>query len=86
MARETAGFVLSFDIDACDPLVAPGVRYPERGGLTYREAQVLMEFAAEAKGVVAFEIVEVDPTLDKDGATSQVAIELVRTALGGRTV
>ena len=43
LERETSGLVISFDIDACDPLVAPGVEYPERGGLNFREACMIMQ-------------------------------------------
>ena len=83
MSRDTAGFVLSFDIDACDPLVAPAVEYPERGGLTYREAALVMEFAAAAEKLICLEMVEVNPALDKHGATSEVAVDLIRSAVGG---
>jgi len=86
LSKSTSAFVLSFDIDVCSPREAPGVQYPNPGGLTYREAHVLMQFAAEAKGLISLEMVEVNPTLDKDGATSNLAIELIRTALGAKTI
>ena len=47
--KKTSGFVVSFDIDACNPLEAPAVQYPEPGGLTYRESRVLMEYVAQSK-------------------------------------
>lgn len=83
MADRTAGFVLSFDIDACDSSEAPGVVYPERGGLTYREAMVVMEGASRAANLVSLELVEVDPSRDRDGLTADLAIWLIHRALAG---
>ena len=43
------GFVhVSFDMDALDPEVAPGVGTPVRGGLSYREAHLALELVAES--------------------------------------
>ena len=41
--KGTGGFHVSYDLDACDPTVAPGVGTPVKGGLSYREAHVVME-------------------------------------------
>jgi arginase len=83
LSNQTAGFVLSFDIDACDPSEAPGVEYPERGGLTFREARLIMELAAEASGLISIEVVEVNPVMDPEGRTSELAMELIRSAVLG---
>ena len=83
MAERCDGFVLSFDIDVVDPLAAPAVLYPEPGGLTYREATILMEEGARAEGLLCLEMVEVCPSKDPERATAKVAVELVRTGLGG---
>jgi arginase len=83
MADRTDGFVLSFDVDACDVSEAPGVIFGERGGLTYREAMVIMEDAARAPNLVSLEIMEVDPGRDKEGRTAELAIWLVHRALAG---
>jgi len=50
----TAGFHLSFDLDALDPREAPGVGTPVQGGLTYREAHLVCEHAA-ASGRMLFQ-------------------------------
>jgi arginase len=42
----TGGFHVSYDLDACDPTVAPGVGTPVKGGLSYREAHMVMEMIA----------------------------------------
>jgi arginase len=77
------GFVhLSLDLDALDPEIAPGVGTPVRGGLTYREAQLACELAAESDIIGSLELVEVNPILDRENATAITAVELAASALG----
>ena len=79
------GFVhLSFDVDVCDPEIAPGVGTPVRGGLSYREAHLAMELVAEAGVLTSMEIVEVNPILDHADETGLLAVDLVASALGAR--
>ncbi len=78
----TAGIHISFDLDACDPAVAPGVGTPVRGGLNYREAHTLMEIVAESGLLTSLDMVEVNPTLDVRNATAELGAELVLSALG----
>ena len=75
---------LSLDMDAVDPEYAPGVGTPVRGGLSYREAHLAMEIVAEAGTVDSFDVVEVNPVLDRENATGKLAVELVASALGAR--
>jgi arginase len=75
---------LSFDMDAVDPEHAPGVGTPVRGGLNYREAHLAMELVAESGLVDSFDVVEVNPILDRENATGKLAVELVASALGAR--
>jgi arginase len=78
-----AGFVhLSLDMDALDPELAPGVGTPVRGGLTYREAHLALELAAESGLAQSLEVVEVNPILDRENTTALTAVELVASALG----
>ena len=77
------GFVhVSLDMDALDPEVAPGVGTPVRGGLSYREAHLALELVAESGLAGSLEVVEVNPILDRENATAQLAVELVASALG----
>jgi arginase len=77
------GFVhVSLDMDALDPEVAPGVGTPVRGGLTYREAHLLLELVAESELAGSLEVVEVNPILDRENITALTAVELVASALG----
>jgi arginase len=80
--RGTAGIHVSFDLDVCDPLIAPGVGTPVKGGLDYREAHVVMEMAAESGALLALDLVEVNPTLDLRNTTAQLGVELALSALG----
>lgn len=75
---------LSLDMDAIDPEYAPGVGTPVRGGLSYREAHLAMETVAEAVAVDSFDVVEVNPVLDRENATGKLAVELVASAFGAR--
>ena len=78
----TGGIHVSFDLDVCDPTVAPGVGTPVKGGLDYREAHALMELVSDARQLVALDLVEVNPTLDLRNATAEFAIELALSAFG----
>jgi arginase len=79
------GIHISFDIDAVDPLEAPGVGTPWPGGLTYREAHLAMELLAATGHVRAMEVVEVNPIADHENRTGKLAAELILSALG-RTI
>ena len=77
------GFVhVSLDMDALDPEIAPGVGTPVRGGLTYREAHLALELVAESGLAASFEVVEVNPILDRENTTAVTAVELIASALG----
>jgi arginase len=52
------------------------------GGLTYREAHLACELAAEAGLIGSLELVEVNPILDRENATAVTAVELAASALG----
>jgi arginase len=75
---------VSLDMDVVDPDYAPGVGTPVRGGLSYREAHFAMETVAESSLLDSLDVVEVNPILDRENATGQLAVELVASALGAR--
>jgi arginase len=83
-SENTGGIHVSFDLDACDPTVAPGVGTPVRGGFNYREAHMIMELVADSRRLTALDLVEVNPTLDVRNATAEFATELALSALGKR--
>ncbi len=78
----TAGAYLSFDADALDPSIAPGVGTPKRGGINYRESHFLMELLADSKKLIGLDFVEVNPILDLRNLTAELASELILSALG----
>ena len=79
------GFVhVSLDLDAVDPEEAPGVGTPVRGGLSYREAHLALELVAESRLAGSFDLVEVNPILDRENTTGRLAVELAASALGAR--
>ena len=81
-SKGTGGFHVSYDLDVCDPTVAPGVGTPVKGGLSYREAHVVMEMVAESGKLTSFDLVEVNPTLDIRNTTAELGTELALSALG----
>ena len=82
---EGASFLhTSVDLDAVDPMFAPGVGTPVRGGLSYREAHLALELVAESGRLDSLELVEVNPILDRENQTAALAVELAASALGAR--
>jgi arginase len=73
---------ISLDMDSLDPDEAPGVGTPVPGGLTYREAHLLMEILADDGRVRSADIVEINPILDRQNHTAKLAVELVTSLLG----
>ena len=80
----TAGFHLSFDMDAVDPQEAPGVGTPVRGGITYREGHLAMETVCDSGQMISIEVVEVNPVIDEVNRTALLAVELIMSAMGKR--
>jgi arginase len=78
----SAGYSVTFDIDALDPGDAPGSGTLVRGGLTYREAHLALEKIAEAGGMRSLEVVEINTALDINNRTAQIGVELILSALG----
>jgi len=75
---------VSVDLDAVDPMYAPGVGTPVRGGLSYREGHLALEVIAESARLDSLDVVEVNPILDRENETGKLAVELVASALGAR--
>lgn len=82
--RGTDHLHVSFDIDVLDPSVAPGTGTSKKGGLTYREAHLALEMVAETGLLRSFELVEVNPVLDRENMTAQLAVGLICSAMGKR--
>jgi arginase len=82
----TAGIHVSFDLDVCDPTIAPGVGTPVKGGFDYREAHMVMEMVADSGLLRALDLVEVNPILDDRNMTAVLGVELALSALGQKII
>ena len=80
----TDGVHVSFDMDAVDPLHAPGVGTPVLGGLTFRESHFAMELLWGSHTVCSAEFVEVNTVLDNRNQTARIAVSLISSLLGER--
>jgi arginase len=78
----TTGLHVSFDLDVCDPAIAPGVGTPVKGGLDYREAHMVMEMIDDSGKLTALDLVEINPILDHQNQTAVLGTELALSALG----
>jgi len=80
---------LSFDIDACDPVLAPSTGTPVSGGLTMREALYIVERLSATGNLKAVDMVEVNPELgtSRDQQTTlQSALDIILACFGKRGI
>ena len=78
----TAGFHVSFDLDGCDPDVIPGTGTLVPGGVSYREAHLLLEECASNGRMTSMEVVELNPFLDHGNVSAERAVTLIQSAFG----
>lgn len=77
---------VSFDVDFLDPSIAPGVGTTVPGGVNYREAQLVMEMIADTGLMGSLDIVELNPLLDHQNRTAELAVDLVESLFGKSTL
>ncbi len=75
---------VSLDVDFLDPDVAPAVGTTVPGGVTVREAHLVMEMLADSGRVTSMDLVELNPFLDERGRTAQLMVDLAASAMGRR--
>jgi agmatinase len=75
-------YYITFDADALDVPIAPGVLTRGFGGISYYEASNLLRGIARKGRVVGYDIVEVVPALDVSNITSQVCARLTLNLIG----
>ncbi len=79
---------ISLDVDAMDPILAPGTGTAVRGGLTYREAHFLAELiyssiqTDKTFKLAGMDVVEVSPIHDSNNQTAIIATEWVASLFG----
>ncbi len=81
-SRNVDGVHLSLDLDGLDPLYTPGVGTPVPGGISYRESHLAMEMLEDSGMITSAEFVEVNPILDAQNKTADVAVGLMGTLFG----
>jgi arginase len=77
----SAGYGISIDLDAVDPVDAPGVGSPEPGGIP---AQQLLDALAPVRhdpALLGIEIAEFNPFRDRNNKTAQLVIDLMSAML-----
>jgi arginase len=80
---------VSFDVDSMDSRISTGTGTPVPNGLAVDEAKSLNAELAKSPKVIAWEIVEVNPTLDTENRMAESAFEIVEAtakAVVGRPV
>lgn len=84
---------ISFDVDALDPILAPGTGTAVRGGLSYREAHLLAELLSESLGaadcpvrLIGLDVMETNPIFDANNGTATVAVEWIASLFGKRII
>ncbi|KFL32553.1 arginase [Devosia riboflavina] len=73
---------VSFDVDVVDPALAPGGGTLVPGGLTYREAHLIMEMLHDSGVVGSLDIVELNPFVDHGGKSATLLVDLVASLFG----
>ncbi len=71
---------ISFDVDSMDPEISKGTGTPVPGGLTEKEAGNLIYYLLRSKKVCCLEVVEINPTLDKENLMAENAFEILLKA------
>ncbi|MFM6953586.1 MAG: arginase [Sphingobacteriaceae bacterium] len=68
---------VSFDVDVLDSSISKGTGTPVSNGLTEREAGSLVSRLLTSDKVCCFEMVEINPTLDKENLMAENAFEIL---------
>lgn len=79
----TAGYGITLDLDALDPREAPAVATPAAFGMRGDELRREFERFGRDPRMVAFEIAEYCPRLDRDGMSERLIVRLLCAVLGG---
>ena len=78
----TVGFHVSFDLDGMDPAAVPGVGTPVKGGIDWREGNLLLEAVADSRRMLGMEITELNPIVDVRNESGRVAVDMLSSAFG----
>jgi len=84
--KDIDGLHLSFDMDVMNPPQIPGVSTPVPGGLTIREAHLMLEMLYETQNIIAADFVELNPFKDIQGQSAIMATDLICSLFGKRII
>lgn len=79
---EGARVVVTFDCDALDPCIMPGVAARTPGGLTYTQAIDLIAGIGKRAKIAGFDLVEFYPPADIDNLSALIAARLLVNVIG----
>jgi len=71
---------VSFDVDSMDSRISSGTGTPAPNGITEKEAGNLIYYIMRSKKICCFEMVEINPTLDKENLMAENAFEILQKA------
>jgi arginase len=71
---------VSFDVDSMDSRISSGTGTPVPNGITEKEAGNLIYYLLRSKKIVSFEMVEINPTLDRENLMAENAFEILQKA------
>ena len=77
-------WVITIDCDGLDPSIAPGVGWPEPGGLTYHEIRTLVAGLASKNRVAAIVFTEFQPARDIQDLTALTINRLLINVIGNQ--
>jgi len=81
VARQWGSLYISIDIDAVDPAYAPATGCPVPGGMSSRELFYFVQRLRNLENLKMWDLVEINPKLDKTGATVKLGAKLLREML-----
>ncbi len=80
---------ISFDVDALDPILAPGTGTAVTGGFSYREAHLIAEVLREMLDadncpyrLAGLDVVEINPLIDQHNETAKMAVQWIGSLFG----
>lgn len=71
---------VSFDVDSIDSGISKGTGTPAPNGITEKEAGNLIYYLLRSRKVMCLEMVEINPTLDKENLMAENAFEILLKA------
>ncbi|MCC6690514.1 MAG: arginase [Bacteroidia bacterium] len=71
---------ISFDVDSMDSSISKGTGTPVPSGITEKEAGNLIYYLLRSRKICCFEVVEINPTLDRENLMAENAFEILYKA------